>query len=531
MATRKTNSTPKNSGSNLSSKARQAAAIAAKASAAGGATRTARPTAAASRKATSNTGRTTVPTTNNRAASNSASGASRTSPPTAATANSNRNITNNNATNNTRNNTNNRQNSVGVVAEAAGAVVGTAVVANQINRNQSRNNRNARIQQQNNGRQRNNQATSSNKASKRTSIFAVFLCAMLGIIIGFGGGFAGHFFITRPTDTDSKIVLSDELTIHFLELGNQFTGVSALIQVGDVDILVDAGSRANSAPRIIYYLNRYVTGGVLDFVIATHAHQDHIAAFPAIFDAFEVGILIDFPRTNSTTWTYNTYREARERLINRGTTHFTALEAYMEINGAQRIFELGIGIYLEILWNFYYENSTSNENNYSIAFMINQGYDRHFMFTGDMELSAERRMVEYYEMHHGGLPQVTVLQAGHHGSSTSTNMVLLEAIRPQYIVIPTVAGSPEFTATLLNQFPTQTFINRIAPFTRNVFATSVVVDSAERPHRATSMNGDVVVTSNRYGITINGSNNDTLLMDTDWFRAYRQMPVAWAAFA
>ena len=42
------------------------------------------------------------------------------------------------------------------------------------------------------------------------------------------------------------------------------------------------------------------------------------------------------------------------------------------------------------------------------------------------------------------------------------------------------------------------------------------------------MNGNIVVTSDREGVTVQCSNNNTLLKDTDWFKENRNMPEAWA---
>ena len=74
-------------------------------------------------------------------------------------------------------------------------------------------------------------------------------------------------------------VISGDLSIHFLELGNKYTGDATFIKAGDVDILVDAGSRVGSIPTIASYINNYVTDGVLEYVFVTHAHEDHYGGF------------------------------------------------------------------------------------------------------------------------------------------------------------------------------------------------------------------------------------------------------------
>ena len=61
----------------------------------------------------------------------------------------------------------------------------------------------------------------------------------------------------------TEVVSTADLSIHFLELGNKYTGDCTYIKVGDVDILIDAGSRVGSITTISAYLNQYVTDGVL----------------------------------------------------------------------------------------------------------------------------------------------------------------------------------------------------------------------------------------------------------------------------
>ncbi|MBQ8434340.1 MAG: bacterial Ig-like domain-containing protein, partial [Clostridia bacterium] len=77
----------------------------------------------------------------------------------------------------------------------------------------------------------------------------------------------------------AKVVDTTDLQIHFLELGNQRTGDCTYIKAGNTDILIDAGSYYDSTITISNYINQYVTDGILEYVIATHAHEDHIAGF------------------------------------------------------------------------------------------------------------------------------------------------------------------------------------------------------------------------------------------------------------
>jgi beta-lactamase superfamily II metal-dependent hydrolase len=43
---------------------------------------------------------------------------------------------------------------------------------------------------------------------------------------------------------------------------------------------------------------------------------------------------------------------------------------------------------MKILYNYYYENSSSDENNYSVCVLFTQG-SKNFLMTGDLEADGE----------------------------------------------------------------------------------------------------------------------------------------------
>ncbi len=369
-------------------------------------------------------------------------------------------------------------------------------------------------------------------------IGGLFLVIII-LAIGFVGGFAVNVFIINKPLTETFI--SGDLSIHFLQLGNKYTGDSVYIKCGENDILIDAGSRNDSASTIISYVDKYVIDNTLEYVIATHGHEDHISAFYSeagrvgIFDYYKVENIIDFPLTNSTATertVVGKYYEAREQEIADGANHWTALECYNNENGASRIIQLSNDVELEILYNYYYENTqSSGENDYSVCVMINQG-DNHYLFTGDLEERGEERLVEYYAENHGGLPHCVLYKAGHHGSKTSSCPMLMETITPEYVFVCCCAGTSEYTDTSENQFPTQEFIDNVAPYTDNVYVTSMVdnyVDKSDFSSLGTvkPMNGNIVFIVSGNTIKLEFSDSDLKLKDTDWFKNNRICPSAW----
>ena len=398
------------------------------------------------------------------------------------------------------------------------------------------------------------------RKSKKSNVALNIVISILVLLIGAVGGFIGYTYFTLPLSEElvisedvfysyneseelSAIPLTNEpgeVSVHFLELGNKYTGDCTYIKVGDIDILIDCGSKSNSISTVSEYLNQYVTDNTLEYVIITHAHTDHYAGFAtsekvqSIFDLYECETIITFSQITSgkdDTATYKNYLRELNAEIEAGAEHFTALECVNESeneNGvkAQKVWTLNAeyDVTLEILDSYYYENRASSENDHSVCVMINQGTGedaKHFLFTGDLEADGEEYLVQLNE-----LPQVDLYKAGHHGSKTSSTDVLLDAIQPKTVCICCCAGSSEYTDNPLNQFPTQEFIDRMAIRNiENIYVTTLCVDYDN--NEFTSFNGNIVVISLPETSTaeikfgVNCSNNNTILKDSEWFKNNR----------
>ena len=355
-------------------------------------------------------------------------------------------------------------------------------------------------------------------------IFAATACSNLS-------GIDPHPDLHSHPGLPPRVIGDKDLSIHFLELGNKYTGDCVYINYGEIDIIIDAGSRQDSAEAIRAYIDRYMQDGKLEYVIATHAHQDHIAGFytargiPGVLDAYEIGTIIDFPKTNSGSATYANYSRTRDAAVERGAVHYTALQCYNEESGAQRIYDLGGGASLEILYSYFYDHDAGNENNYSVCVRVLYNGDQ-YIFTGDLEGEGEEKLVEFYDANFNGLGHCVLYKGGHHGSSTSSNDVLLASITPEYVCICTCAGSSEYSSTIPNQFPTQAFIDRIAPYTDKVYVTTLMINYPAGEYEP--LNGNILFLVSQGNITVSGSNDDRKLKDSEWFRMYRAMPAAWS---
>ncbi|MBQ4557844.1 MAG: MBL fold metallo-hydrolase [Clostridia bacterium] len=321
---------------------------------------------------------------------------------------------------------------------------------------------------------------------------------------------------------ENMIIQENELSVHYLELGNANAGDCILAKYGDTEVLIDAGSATNSIETISAYIDTYCTDGILEYVIVTHAHEDHIACFGGsksssyrtIFDRYECEIIIDFPRTNSTSQLYQRYLLEREAEVAAGAVRYSALQCYNNQDGAQRVYYLDTNgeVTLNILYNYYYENYTSNENNYSVVCMLKDG-DNEFLFTGDLEGEGEELLSSS-----GQLGQVDVFKAGHHGSNTATTDALLAVINPEIICITTCMGRAEYTDDIDVIFPGKRVCDSIKNYTDKIYVTTEYDPETEE---GKSFNGNIIIVSTDSGLQVYCTGTTDTIEASAWYQANR----------
>ena len=322
----------------------------------------------------------------------------------------------------------------------------------------------------------------------------------------------------------------DEISFYFISAGNGkeslYNGDSIYIKAGENDILIDAGPSASSASNIKNVIDEHCDDGKLEYVIATHAHADHIPGFygtssvPGIFKSYQIGTIIDFPKTNATTVTYSNYLSARDEAVSKGATHYTALDCWNENSGASKTYTLGEGLSMDILYQKYYENSTSNENNYSVCLLFRQG-EKKMLFTGDLEDDGITSLIE-----RNSIGNVDLYKGGHHGSFNANSDSLLSVIQPETICTCCVAGSTQYTTKADHTMPYQETIDVWSRYTDDVYLTNWAANT--QPNTGGELNGTINVNYAKSGLkTVIGSNNSLKLKDTEWLKQNRQIPSFW----
>lgn len=398
-------------------------------------------------------------------------------------------------------------------------------------------------------------------AKGTTSKIKTAIVSVLSLVLGLIIGSIANIYISLPDSygipakvqssgsvsagqVNVETITNKDLSIHFLELGNKYTGDCTLVKVGDTEMLIDAGSKASSIPTIKQYIDTYCTDGILEYVVVTHAHEDHYAGFAtneetqSLFDIYTVKNIIDFGEgTNKTTANkmYANYIRERDAEVAASAEYHRAIDFINEIGERKQKFELkkDSGVYVEMLYHKYLNKGTEadTENDYSVCLQIVYD-DKYYLFTGDLEEDGEESLVENHELPTGKnyqmLHEVEVYKAGHHGSKTSSTDKLMQVIKPDVVCVCCCAGSSEYTSKNENQFPTQEFVNNVYEANPNakIYVTTFCVDYKANAFQ--SFNGNIVIGVNLGDESVNVfcSNNSIDLYNTDWFKQNRTLPTS-----
>ncbi|WP_125154362.1 ComEC/Rec2 family competence protein [Clostridium rectalis] len=199
------------------------------------------------------------------------------------------------------------------------------------------------------------------------------------------------------------------LKIHFINVGQ---GDSTLLQFNNKNLLIDSGP-LNSFENTIKYLKKLKVKQ-LDYVIATHPHEDHIGAMSEIIKTFEVKKFYAPKVTSNTDYFYNMIKELKKSNI--------------KINIAKDQIKLPFDAKIKCVFLSPNSSNYTNLNNYSAVLKITYGRCN-FLFTGDAESLVEQEILDKrYNI------SCQVLKLGHHGSSTSTCDQFLEKTSPNVAI-------------------------------------------------------------------------------------------------
>lgn len=241
-------------------------------------------------------------------------------------------------------------------------------------------------------------------------IFSLFLVIslLLSTLCGCGGMGLPTGGTTADTSESVTIPENSSFAIHFIDVGQ---ADAALIMCKGQTMLIDGGNAEDSDLIYTYLQKHSITH--LDYVVCTHAHEDHVGGLSGALTAATVGTVLS-PVTDYDSKVFRNFAEktrerGREITVPRAGDVYQVGDATVTVLGPQKDYD--------------------DTNNTSIVLRVAYG-STSFLFTGDMESSAEKDLVES-----GVELKSTVLKVGHHGSTTSTSYQFLRAVAPTYGVI------------------------------------------------------------------------------------------------
>ena len=151
----------------------------------------------------------------------------------------------------------------------------------------------------------------------------------------------------------------------------------------------------------------------IDYLIGTHAHEDHIGGLDNIINSFEIGTFY-MPYTTEKTTTTKTYEDVLDSVISKNI-NISKVEIGNEFNVGNAKCKV---IYVD-------NNEPKNTNNQSICIRMTYG-EQSYIFMGDAEKDVESNI---------DIEQTNVLKVGHHGSETSSSEDFLNKLKPQIAII------------------------------------------------------------------------------------------------
>lgn len=200
--------------------------------------------------------------------------------------------------------------------------------------------------------------------------------------------------------------VSGDLKVYFVDVGQ---GDCILITNKDKNMLIDAGNNEDGAKLVTYFQSLGIEE--FDYVVGTHAHEDHIGGLDNIINEFKIDTFY-MPDVATTT---KTFEDVVTALENKSLAFETP-----EIGDTFKLEDASFKV-------LYVGNDGKDLNNTSIVLKMTYGSNS-FLFTGDATSTVEKKILDQDL-------KSDVLKVGHHGSQYSSTNAFLKAVDPKYAVI------------------------------------------------------------------------------------------------
>ncbi len=178
-------------------------------------------------------------------------------------------------------------------------------------------------------------------------------------------------------------------------------------------LLIDAGNKEDGKEVVGFIKNLGIEK--IDYVIATHPHEDHIGGMADVLEFFEIGKFYMPDAINTTVY----YEDMLDVLTDKEIDFEIAKAGLLIKDGEEKI---------EILSPR--EKKYEDLNHYSVVSKVTYK-DTSFLITGDAEAVNEKEMIKTFR----NKLSSDVLKVGHHGSSTSSTEEFIKLVDPKIAVI------------------------------------------------------------------------------------------------
>ena len=207
-----------------------------------------------------------------------------------------------------------------------------------------------------------------------------------------------------------EVTTDNKLRVYFIDVGQ---AEAILLSENNHNMLIDAGNRKDGIKLVNYIKSLGIDH--FDYVIGTHAHEDHIGGMYQIINNFNIDRYY-MPDVSVDDFTYNNLISNLEK---------NNLDINIPVVGDNLVLE---NTSCKVL---YVGTDTVEINNDSIILKC-VFFNNSYLFTADATNEVEYILVngEY-----GDYLKSDVLKISHHGSRYSNSAVFLNKVKPDYAVI------------------------------------------------------------------------------------------------
>lgn len=204
------------------------------------------------------------------------------------------------------------------------------------------------------------------------------------------------------------VIFADEntLNVYFIDVGQ---ADSILLENKGHYMLIDAGNNEDG-PKLVNYFNEQDIKE-FDYVVGTHAHEDHIGGMDDIIKNFKIDNFY-MPDAITTTKTFEDVLDALEET--------NVIFQTPKVNQTFNLQDTTITT-LSVTAD------EKNLNDTSIVLKVKHGTNT-FLFMGDASTKIEKNLLNKDI-------KSDILKVGHHGSRYSTSLEFLKKVSPEYAVI------------------------------------------------------------------------------------------------